>query len=72
MKLPTGIIMSTAKNDIRIAVEAIKRGAEDYLVKPYELEELKLALKKMIEKKNLRSRIETLESEIEYLQPKQE
>lgn len=38
------IIMLTAFGSERIAVEAIKRGAFDYLPKPYDLEELRLVV----------------------------
>jgi len=67
-----GIIMATAQNDVRLAVEAIKRGASDYLVKPFEIEELKIAIDKLIETLKLKKHIETLETEIEYLHPRKE
>ncbi|MBP7652851.1 sigma-54-dependent Fis family transcriptional regulator [Candidatus Dependentiae bacterium] len=63
------IIMATANNNIRDAIEAMKKGADDYLVKPYNLDELKIILEKCIETKNLKKRVEILESEIDYLSP---
>jgi DNA-binding NtrC family response regulator len=41
-------IMISAHGDIRDAVEAMKRGASDYLVKPFDPEELAVRLKKAI------------------------
>ncbi len=61
------IIMSTANRDIRLAVNAMKKGAFDYLSKPYDLEELKIVLKKAVENKRLKERVETLESELGFV-----
>ena len=38
------IVMMTAHGDIRDAVEAMKLGAYDYLLKPFDLEELSLTI----------------------------
>ncbi|MBS1828312.1 MAG: sigma-54-dependent Fis family transcriptional regulator [Acidobacteria bacterium] len=43
------IIMITAFGSERIAVEAMKRGAFDYLPKPYDLEELRLVVSRAFE-----------------------
>ncbi len=43
----TAILMMTAYGDIHDAVEAIKLGAYDYLLKPFELEELNFTLEKL-------------------------
>ncbi|MBL8175886.1 MAG: sigma-54-dependent Fis family transcriptional regulator [Bryobacterales bacterium] len=43
------VIMLTAFGSERIAVEAIKRGAFDYLAKPYDLEELRLVVGRAFE-----------------------
>jgi DNA-binding NtrC family response regulator len=49
----TAVIMMTAFASIESAVEAMKRGASDYIVKPFLNEEIKLAVKKLIEQKKL-------------------
>lgn len=49
----TAILMMTAYGDIHDAVQAIKRGAYDYLLKPFELEELNFTLEKLIQMQNL-------------------
>ncbi|MHB8067190.1 MAG: sigma-54-dependent transcriptional regulator [Desulfobaccales bacterium] len=49
----TAILMMTAYGDIHDAVEAIKQGAYDYLLKPFELEELNFTIDKMVQMQNL-------------------
>jgi len=48
MDLSTPIIMMSAYGTISDAVEAMKIGAVDYIVKPFDLDELKMALSRMI------------------------
>src|SRR5690242_17150986 len=50
----TSTVMITARVDVKTAVEAIKRGAEDYLAKPLDLEELEILLKRLEEKRGLK------------------
>jgi DNA-binding NtrC family response regulator len=50
-EIPT--IMITAYASIETAVLAIKKGAYDYLAKPFNLEELSLIVKKIVERQNL-------------------
>jgi len=66
------IIMATASNNIRDAIEALKNGAADYLIKPYNIDELKIILAKCVETGKLKRRIEVLETEIDYLSPHRE
>ncbi len=49
----TAMLMMTAHGDIHDAIEAIKLGAYDYLLKPFELEELNFTIEKMVEMQNL-------------------
>ncbi len=48
------VIMLTASKDLKSAVECIKLGAEDYISKPFDVEELLELLKKAIEKRALK------------------
>ena len=41
------VIMLTAVDDLSVALEAIKHGANDYLTKPYELENLLASIKRV-------------------------
>jgi DNA-binding response OmpR family regulator len=48
-----GMIMITAYASADSAVMAMKAGADDYLPKPFELPEIRLAVRKVLEKRNL-------------------
>jgi DNA-binding NtrC family response regulator len=52
----TPVIVITGSSDIPTTVRAIKNGAENFLTKPIEMEDLKLALEKCIELGELRRR----------------
>lgn len=47
------VIMLTAINDLKKAIECIKMGAYDYITKPYDLDELVVTINKAIEHKTL-------------------
>ena len=47
-------IMITAYGTVDTAVSAMKEGAEDYILKPFDMEEFKAVVKKTLEKKSLR------------------
>jgi DNA-binding NtrC family response regulator len=47
------IVMITAYGTIKQAVEALKEGAMDYIVKPFDVEELKIIVAQGLEKKRL-------------------
>ncbi len=49
----TECIMVTAVNDVRVAVQCLRKGAYDYLVKPISEEDLVFSLKRTLEKKRL-------------------
>jgi DNA-binding NtrC family response regulator len=49
----TECIMVTGVNDVRVAVQCIRKGAYDYLVKPISEEDLVFSLKRTLEKKRL-------------------
>ena len=53
------VIMISAFGEISDAVEAMKLGAEDYVVKPFDPEELIIRLRRIIEEQNIRNIIET-------------
>jgi len=50
----TGVIMATAVNDIEVAIQCLKQGADDYLCKPFNLEEVSLAIQRALEKRRLK------------------
>jgi DNA-binding response OmpR family regulator len=48
------IIVMTAFGSIDTAVEALKKGANDYITKPFKVEEIKISIKKALEQKKIR------------------
>jgi len=58
-------IMVTAYGTVENAVEAMKNGAYDYLLKPINLEELLVKIKRIEEKKKLEEEIQDLKEELE-------
>ncbi len=57
------IIMATAHRDTEAALEALRLGIDDYLVKPFSPEQLRIALARQIESRRLARRVEALERE---------
>ncbi len=47
------VVMITAFSSIQTAIDAMKKGADDYLTKPVNIEELELILKKILERRLL-------------------
>jgi two-component system response regulator AtoC len=52
------VIMISAYGEVRDAVEAMKLGAQDYVIKPFDPEELIVRLNKIVENQKLRDQIE--------------
>jgi len=59
------VIMITATTDAHPAVEAMKKGAYDYLMKPFELDQLKLVVAKALETQSLKKEVSRLKSQQE-------
>ncbi len=49
-KLPTTVIVMSAFGSVDVAIEAMKRGAYDYLSKPFRADEVVLVLRKAEER----------------------
>ena len=47
------VVMITAHTSTRSAVEALKAGAHDYIAKPFDIDELKIIVRKAVERKEL-------------------
>ncbi|MGC9324461.1 MAG: sigma-54-dependent transcriptional regulator [Desulfomonilia bacterium] len=58
------VLMLSALGQTTIIVKAMKAGATDYLVKPFEEEELEIAITKSLEKKKLLSEITSLKKKL--------
>jgi len=53
----TSVIMATAVSDISVAIQCLKQGADDYLCKPFNMEEVSLAVQRALEKRHLKLKI---------------
>jgi DNA-binding NtrC family response regulator len=53
----TQVVMLTADDTAETAVKAMKLGAADYLTKPFNTDEVKIVLDKIIEKENLKQEV---------------
>jgi len=54
------VVLATAVREVRTAVEAIKRGAYDYITKPFDVEDIELLVRRALDKR-------ALEREVLYL-----
>jgi DNA-binding NtrC family response regulator len=61
----TYVIMMTAFGTIDSAVQAMKNGAFDYLTKPFKAEELLIVIRRALEDKGLRKKVEYLTKQVE-------
>ncbi len=59
-----GVVIMTGFGTIETAVEAIKRGAEDYLTKPFDPESVRKKIGRLMEVFQLRGRVAQLESHL--------
>ena len=63
------IIMVTAVNSIQIAVQAIKSGAYEYIIKPFNVEEVLAVINRALEKRQLVKEVTYLRDELQRVQP---
>jgi len=61
----TTVIMITAYASHETAIDAMKLGAYDYITKPFKIDEIKLVIKKSLEKKRLERENSRLKKELE-------
>lgn len=59
------VIMLTAHGNVQTAVEAMKAGASEYLTKPFDLDELKLAIDKALKMSELAAEVDRLREELD-------
>ncbi|MFC1881837.1 sigma-54-dependent transcriptional regulator [Thermodesulfobacteriota bacterium] len=59
-KIDTQVVMLTADDAVETAVKAMKLGAADYLTKPFNTDEVKIVIGKIIKNQNLRQEVDYL------------
>jgi len=60
-----GIIMATAVTDMSMAIDCIRRGADDYICKPFNMDEVALSVERTIEKIRLQLKIKEYQIHLE-------
>jgi response regulator RpfG family c-di-GMP phosphodiesterase len=60
-------LMATAVNDVRVGIRAMKAGADDYLVKPFQPDEVLAALDRAIQRKRLEQEVESYRQRLEEM-----
>ena len=58
------VVIMTAQGTMKNAIEAMQKGAYDYITKPFDMEEIYLLVEKVEDLKNLERRVYTLEEEL--------
>jgi two-component system NtrC family response regulator len=66
MRPETMVILMTAYGTVKTAVLAMKQGAEDYLGKPIDIEELEVILQRVLEKRDLLREARSLRERLEH------
>ena len=64
------VILMTAYAEITLAVQAMKEGAYDFMVKPFDLKHLSALIQKTMEYSRLQKKVRLLEEEVESQKPK--
>jgi response regulator RpfG family c-di-GMP phosphodiesterase len=60
-------LMATAVDEARVGIQAMKAGADDYLVKPFQIETVLSALNRAMEKKRLEIEVENYREHLEQM-----
>jgi DNA-binding NtrC family response regulator len=58
----TVVVLATAVHDVRTAVEALKRGAYDYITKPFDVDDILMLVERVLEKRALERQVLCLRS----------
>lgn len=61
----TAVIMATAVTEISVAIQCLKHGADDYICKPFNLDEVSLVVQRSLEKRHLQLKIREYQQHLE-------
>jgi putative two-component system response regulator len=67
----TSVIMATAVTDVAVIINCMKMGADDYVSKPFNLDEVSLSVKRALEKRDLQLKIKEYQQHLEQKVEKQ-
>lgn len=60
-------LMVTGVDDVRVGIDAMKRGVDDYLVKPFQLAAVVASLERALERKRMETEIENYRENLEHM-----
>jgi putative two-component system response regulator len=61
----TAVIMATAVTEVAVAIQCMKQGADDYICKPFNLDEVALSAERTLDKRNLQLKIKEYQQHLE-------
>jgi putative two-component system response regulator len=61
----TAVIMASAVTEIGVAIQCMRQGADDYICKPFNLEEVALSVERALEKRRLQLKIKEYQQHLE-------
>lgn len=59
------VIMATAVSEMNMAIQCLKQGADDYICKPFDLDQVKISVQRSLEKRKLQVTIKEYQSHLE-------
>jgi two-component system response regulator AtoC len=59
----TDVIMMTAFGSVENAVDCLKKGAADYILKPFDMDDLTIRIKRLLEMQDIKARFSSLEEQ---------
>lgn len=60
-------LMATGVSDVRVGVQAMKQGADDYLVKPFDVDVVLASLERALKKKSLEQEVQSYRQHLEEM-----
>jgi len=63
----TAFLIVTGVDDVRVGIDAMKRGADDYLVKPFQLAAVLASIERALQKKQMETEIENYRQNLEQM-----
>ncbi|HEV2351275.1 MAG TPA: HD domain-containing phosphohydrolase [Terriglobia bacterium] len=63
----TAFLIVTGVDDVRVGIDAMKKGADDYLVKPLQLDAVMMAIGRALERKRLEANLENYRHNLEEM-----
>jgi response regulator RpfG family c-di-GMP phosphodiesterase len=63
----SAFLIVTGVDDVRVGIDAMKRGADDYLAKPFQLDAVIAAIDRALERKRLESELATYRENLEQM-----